>query len=143
MQEQSDPMGYLEKRKTRRVSDALALRVENANAAIGHAPLDTTLTHVVNISPDGMRFLHETNLDSGEALLVTMCLGPNKETVSLHAIVISSLEATHHTGHKRYNARVKFTNVDKTAQSLLNSHITHVLDQTHKHCREYQYKASA
>lgn len=143
MQEQAVSMRFLEKRRTRRISDAMALRVEHANDAIGHAPLDTTPTHVVNISTGGMRFLHETPLPSSEPLLVTMCLGPQMETVSLRAVVISSLEARNHLGNKRYNARVKFLNVDKTAQNLLDQHINYVLSQTYKNCREFQYKASA
>lgn len=143
MQEQAVSMRFLEKRKTRRVSDAMALRVENANDAIGHAPLETTPTHVVNISSGGVRFLHETKLPLSEPLLVTMCLGPQMETVSLHAEVISSLEATNHSGNKRYNARVRFIDIDKAAQNLLDMHIDHVLNQTYKHCREFQYKASA
>lgn len=143
MQEQAVSMRFIEKRKTRRVSDAMALRVENANDAIGHAPLDTTPTHVVNISTGGMRFLHETKLPASEPLLVTMCLGPQMETVSLHAEVISSPEATTPSGNKRYNAQVKFVNIDKTAQNLLDLHINHVLNQAYKHCREFQYKASA
>lgn len=143
MQEQAVSMGYLEKRKTRRVSDAMALRVENASEAIGHAPLDTTPTHVVNISTGGLRFLHEKNLPPSESLLVTLCLGPQKETVSLRAEVISSVEATNQSGNKRYNSRVKFKNVDKAALALLDQHISYVLNKTYMHCKEFQYKATA
>lgn len=121
----------------------MALRVENPSDAIDHATLDTTPTHVVNISAGGIRFLHETKLSSNDPLRVTLCLGQQKQPVSLQAEVISSLEAKNHSGAKSYDARVKFINIDKTAQNLLDQHISHVLNQTYKHCREFQYKASA
>ncbi len=143
MQDHEVSMIFQDNRKTKRVSDAMALRIENADNAIGHAPLDTTPTHVVNLSLGGLRFEHERDLPLSQDLLLTMCLGPNRETVSLQAEVVSSVEEKGNSGNKRFKAHVKFKNVDQTAHNLLNQHIDHILNQTFQHCRQYNYKASA
>ncbi len=136
-------MKFLEKRKHRRVSDAMALRVENAQTAIGYTPLDEQLTHVVNFSCGGLCFLHESKLPKGELLLITMRLGSEQRTVSIRAEVISSEEATRHAGNKKFTSRVKFIDVDKTADDLLHQHLNFVLEKTRGHHSEYHYKASA
>lgn len=145
-------MAFPEKRTTRRVSDALALRIEEspeqaesaqAESIFDQSPLDSTPTHVVNLSTGGLRFLHETKLEENKSLRLTLRLGPKNETISIQAIVISSVEEKTQSGNKRYNARVRFTNVNNTARNLLEQHISHVLNQTHQYYKEYSYKASA
>ena len=136
-------MKFIEKRQNKRVSDALALRVENAQTAMGHAPLDEKLTHVVNFSCGGLCFLHESKLPEGGLLLLTMRLGPGQKTVSVRAQVIASDEAPRHAGNKKFTSRVKFIDVDKIADGLLLEHLNYVLEKTRQHHIEYHYKASA
>lgn len=143
MQTETASMKFLEKRQHKRVSDALALRVENAQAAMGHAPLDEQPTHVVNFSCGGLCFLHESKLAKDELLLLTMRLGPEHTTVSVRAQVISSEDSPRASGNKKFTSRVKFVDVDKKADDLLLQHLNYVLEQTSKHRKEYHYKASA
>ena len=143
MQTETALMKFIEKRQNKRVSDALALRVENAQSAMGYAPLDEKLTHVVNFSCGGLCFLHESKLTEGEMLLLTMRLGPEQTTVSVRAQVITSDEESRHSGNKKFSSRVKFVDVNKAADVLLLEHLNYVLEKTRNHRIEYHYEASA
>lgn len=132
-----------DRRKSLRVSDALAMRVEHANNTNHTAPLGTNPTHVVKLSNAGLHFQHEQRLPTDGKILLTMCLGPQCQTVSLTAKVLSSTEVKDTTGVSRFDARVQFTGIDNQSLSLLDQHIEYVLQQTSSNCRVYDYAAIA
>jgi len=120
-----------ERRKHPRVSDAVALKIiegieESAATAIDSAP-----THIVKMSCGGLRFVHDTPLDTGVTLLLSMRLASVDKTVHLTSRVIASgEEKTVFSSIKSYFVQVQFENIDLNVQQLLENHINYVIEKT-------------
>ncbi len=117
-----------ERRKHRRVSDAVALRL-NLEGHPPSASLDPTPTHVVKMSCGGLRFSHSVSLDPGSALPLSMHIPSADKTVHIDSRVISSGEEKG-TNRKDYFIQVEFQHINDEVKVLLKDHIDYVLEKT-------------
>lgn len=123
-----------ERRKHPRVSDALALQLEQQSLETGIVEeLDPVPTHIVKMSCGGLRFLHNTSLESDTSLQLRMFLPSANETICVNSRVIASGEektdAAKHC-NKHYFVQVEFQQMDTHQQELLENHINYVIEKT-------------
>lgn len=132
-------MGRPERRKHRRVTDALSLSIETQPPS--QSPEVATSTYVVSLSVGGMGFVQGTELPTDRPVQVTLFLGEQTPPVRLRANVVECVKNTcaDRTGFK---TRLMFTDVDSHSRNLLESHVNHVFNQT-RVIRELPYRQSA
>ena len=118
------------------VSYAVALRLdpsESVSVPDTCAPLDPTPTHIVKISYGGMRFLHESAMDTNDNVNLSLYLPLADQTIQLNSrVVICGEEKTPSARRylKPYFVQVEFQNIDEHVHQLLKNHINDVLAKT-------------
>jgi len=127
----TDVISLNERRKYPRVSDAVALRLDEQHSDL-EIPLDPNPTHIVKISCGGMRFLHNSQIDAGTDLCISMYLSSSQLTVQLNSRVISSGEDNTSAKGKSEShfVQVEFQNINTDTKQLLEDHIDYLLEKT-------------
>ncbi len=128
-----------DRRKYPRVSDAIALRL-NDSEPDASTPLDSTPTHIVKLSCGGLRFLHDEPIEANTAVLLSLHLPGTGKTVHLNSRVISSGEEKSRTA-MRYFVQVEFQNPDTQTRQQLKDHIEFVSKKTGTTHRDMHYIA--
>jgi len=134
-----------DRRQYPRVSDAIALRLDNPEAA-AYSPLDPVPTHVVKMSCSGLRFLHDSAFESDSQICLSVHLTSSDKTIQINSRVVSSGEektignATPH--QKPYYVQVEFQNLTEQSLQLLKSHIDQVIEKTGIINRDTYYTAN-
>jgi hypothetical protein len=121
-------MTFTERRKNKRVADALALSIQ-PEAAMGPDHCSTT-TYVVRLSTNGMRLCCDTRLPTDTPVRVALHLQSQEVPVSVRAQVVHCAERRTATCSSQYDTRLIFTEMDSTTRTLLETHIDQVIRQT-------------
>lgn len=127
----------MEETSTRRVADAIELRIESADSSASRMPE----THVVNLSTCDMRFSYASKLPADSPLKVYLSLG-QKQIVLVNAQVAGDFDNVKADSNGRYDTRLMFTNVDEHTQQMLERHIDQIYSRT-RVLKELPYRKSA
>jgi len=103
-----------ERRKYRRVSDAIALHLQHVDEAANAEQFDVPEladypTHVVSLSPNGLKCFHREPFNDGDVLQLSFKLFPSKQQID-----------------DRYFAGLSFEKLDGEQRELLLEHIDQV-----------------
>lgn len=116
-----------EQRAYRRVSDAIALVIVRCDEvtddcdAFAEAPVHPT--HVVSLSPNGMRFYHHEPYAAGEELNLSIRLFPGGDALQVKGEVMNSGEKPAATRTLRYFTGIAFRDVSDDAHGTLTRHL--------------------
>ena len=118
-------MSYIEKRKHRRVADALAMSISTKDL------VPTALKiHVVSLSIGGLGLTSSVKLDKNQEVILTVRLGPSDSTIELRAETAECTKISVTCQERCYATRFIFKNVDVDTRLLLEQHIDYVYQQT-------------
>lgn len=118
-----------ERREYRRVSDAVALHVETIegeaanDADIRQVELPDHPTHVVSLSPNGLKCFHHEAFSDGDILSLTIKLFPSETTISLRGRVVNSGEDGQKDGKDRFFAGIAFKGLNTSQREIILNHI--------------------
>lgn len=123
-----------ERRSYRRVSDAIALRIDVIDAAdqteIEPDDLPDYPTHVVSLSPNGLKCYHTDPFNDGERVMLSIRLFPEKSSFQVEAEVVNSGEDRTRSKNDRFFAGLAFVNPADEVRELLLEHIDLVARQS-------------
>lgn len=124
-----------ERRKFRRVSDAIALQIELIDEAANEqdytsVELSDYPTHVVSLSPNGLKCYHSEPFNDGDTLQLSMRLFPSQHRIDTMAKVVNSGEDVNGGKTDRFFAGVAFKNLDEDDIAKLLEHIDQVARQS-------------
>ncbi len=124
-----------ERRGYRRVSDAIALQIqivdEAANEEAYDAPeLPDYPTHVVSLSPNGLKCYHSEPFNEDEVLQLSMVFFPSKLRIDTTARVVNSGEDGHAQKSDRFFAGLSFIDLEDDKSEQLLEHIAQVARQS-------------
>lgn len=123
-----------ERRSYRRVSDAIALRISTNDAA--NSPefelddLPDYPTHVVSLSPNGLKCYHPEPFEDGSLLLLKMRLFPEQSCIEVQAEVVNSGEDRSRSRNDCFFAGLAFRHVPEEVRETLLAHIDLVAKQS-------------
>lgn len=121
-----------ERRKYRRVSDAIALQIRQSDEAANEQDYDAAdlphhPTHVVSLSPNGLKCYHDEQFNDGETLKLSMRLFPGGERLDTEARVINSGEESNKPNkNNRFFAGLSFVNLTGERKQRLLDHMDRV-----------------
>lgn len=120
-----------ERRKYRRVSDAIALQMQIVDEAANEQSFDATEladypTHVVSLSPNGLKCFHSAPFEKGDVLQLSFRLFPSQQKIDTRAVVVNSGEDTNSTKNDRFFAGLSFVKLDSELRETLLEHIDQV-----------------
>jgi len=119
----------VERREYRRVSDAVALHMEPID---GEAANDSDIreielpdypTHVVSLSPNGLKCFHHEAFTDGDMLSLTLKLFPDGNTVSVRGRVVNSGEDRQKGDKDRFFAGIAFKGLSDAQREAILGHI--------------------
>lgn len=126
-----------ERRNFRRVADAVAMQIdvcEEHDAAnqpnIDAIDLPDYPTHVVSLSPNGLRCHHTEPFSDGDRVMISIKFFPNQECLDILAKVVNSGEEGNRTKDNRFYAGLAFCNLTDEAQEVILEHIAGVARQS-------------
>ena len=117
-----------ERRKYRRISDAIALQIRLSDEAANEQEFDAAdlpdhPTHVVSLSPNGLRCYHDENFNDGEMLQLSIRLFPSGERMETQARVVNSGEDNKPNKNNRFFAGLSFVKMSAENKKQLLEHI--------------------
>jgi len=120
-----------ERRKFRRISDAIALTISEVDEAANEQDYEGTdlpdyPTHVVSLSPNGLKCYHDQAFGDGDKLQLSIKLFPGGERINTEAVVVNSGEDEAKRQNNRFFAGLSFVNLSKEDRAQLLSHIDRV-----------------
>ncbi len=126
-----------ERRNYRRVSDAVALQIdvldsgEAANQPfIDSIELPDYPTHVVSLSPNGLKFYHTEPIAEGEKVSLTIKFFPSQQCMDIVADVVNSGEDGTRSKDDRFFAGLAFRNLSQESRDIILEHIDVVARQS-------------
>ncbi len=124
-----------ERREFRRVSDAIALQLqvidEAANEQEYDAPeLPDYPTHVVSLSPNGLKCYHSEAFNEGDEIRLSMLFFPGNLRIDTIATVVNAGEDPTAGKNDRFFAGLAFKDLEEQEQSGLLDHIDQVARQS-------------
>jgi hypothetical protein len=123
-----------ERRSYRRVSDAIALRIDVIDAAnqteFEPVELPDYPTHVVSLSPNGLKCYHTDPFNDGERVVLSIRLFPEQTAFEVEAEVVNSGEDRTRSKNDRFFAGLAFSNPTDEVRELLLEHIDLVARQS-------------
>ncbi len=124
-----------ERRGYRRVSDAIALQIqimdEAANEHKYDAPeLPDYPTHVVSLSPNGLKCYHNEPFNEGDILQLSMVFFPSNLRIDTTAKVVNAGEDDKARKNDRFFAGLSFIDLEDEKSELLLEHIEQVARQS-------------
>ena len=120
-----------ERRKYRRVSDAIALQLELVDEAANEQSYDAPElpdypTHVVSLSPNGLKCFHDKPFNDGDILNLSFRLFPSQLQIDTVASVVNSGEDANAGKTDRFFAGLSFDGLDEAVLEELLDHIDQV-----------------
>ena len=121
-----------ERREYRRVSDAVALHIEPIDgeaandASMVQVELPDHPTHVVNLSPNGLKCFHHEAFSDGDTLSLTLKLFPSETTICMRGRVINSGEDKQKGAQDRFFAGIAFKGLSDDQKAVILEHIESV-----------------
>lgn len=121
-----------ERRDYRRISDAVALRIEIVDqdaandASIELPELPSHPTHVVSLSPTGLKCYHDEPFNEGDIVRLSIVLFPDQTRVDIQAQIVNSGEDRHSGKSDRFFAGMAFTKMRDEDRELVLEHIDSV-----------------
>jgi len=118
-----------ERREYRRVSDAVALHIERIDgeaandADVRPVELPDHPTHVVSLSPNGLKCFHHEAFTDGDLLSLTLKLFPAEITICVRGRVVNSGEDGQKGGKDRFFAGIAFKALNSQQQDVILDHI--------------------
>lgn len=124
-----------ERRKYRRISDAIALQIRLSDEAANEQQFDAAElpdhpTHVVSLSPNGLRCYHDEMFNDGDKLQLSIRLFPSGERIDTEARVINSGEDDKPNKNNRFFAGLSFVNLSGERKVQLLEHIDSIARET-------------
>jgi len=123
-----------ERREFRRICDAVALDVERVddpeNPPVSDISVPCHPTHVVSLSPNGMRFFYPQAFAAGETVRIGLGLFPGDTKLLIDAEVMNSGERTEAPKTQRFFVGLAFRNLGDDERQLLIRHIEAVAQQS-------------
>jgi len=125
-----------ERRNYRRISDAVALHVEIVDqdvandASIELPELPEHPTHVVSLSPTGLKCYHDQPFSDGEIVRLSVMLFPDKIRFDVEARVVNSGEDRRSGKDDRFFAGMAFSNMTDEVRDVVLEHIDKVARQS-------------
>ncbi len=120
-----------ERRQFRRISDAIALAIHAADEAANEqdyegAELPDYPTHVVSLSPNGLKCYHSEVFNDGDKLQLSIKLFPSGVRIDTQAIVVNSGEDEGKQQNNRFFAGLSFVGLSEENSDQLLDHIDRV-----------------
>jgi len=129
-----------ERREFRRVSDAIALKFhpkDSANDAgaaneseYSQEPLADYPTHVVSLSPNGLKCFHTEAFEVGDRIDISMVLFPSKLRIDTTTTVVNAGEEPKDNKSNRFFAGLAFDKMTDEQVEQLLEHIGQVAKQS-------------
>ena len=126
-----------ERRSYRRISDAVALQIdvqEGSEAAnqpnIDRIELPDYPTHVVSLSPNGLKCYHTVPFNEGDKVLLTIKFFPGMQCLDIMAEVVNSGEDGTRGKDDRFFAGLAFRKLGKENREIILDHIDGVARQS-------------
>lgn len=119
-------MAHTERRKSRRIADAVDLQIQDYGAS-GN---DSSLTpHFVRLSATGLRVIDSVPLDSSDRVSLTLRLSSKTQPIQLNGRVIECGEESS-SDRNRYYASIGFVGVSDENRRVINEHVERVYRST-------------
>ena len=120
-----------ERREFRRISDAIALQIQVKDEAANEQSFDPTdlpdhPTHVVSLSPNGLKCYHSEAFSDGDVLQLSFKLFPDGYQIDTRARVVNSGEEENSRKNDRFFAGLSFIKLDGVVREKLLEHIDRV-----------------
>ncbi len=117
-----------ERRAYRRVSDAIAMQIHLPDEAANERQFDVVElpdhpTHVVSLSPNGLKCYHDEAFSDGDVLQVSIRLFPSGLRIDTEARVVNSGEDDKPNKNNRFFAGLAFVKMPKECKAQLLEHI--------------------
>lgn len=117
-----------ERREFRRISDAIALQIMPVDEAANDsdfegADLPDHPTHVVSLSPNGLKCYHNALFTDGDILQLSIKLFPSGVRIDTQARVVNSGEDENSRKNDRFFAGLSFMNLTPNGSKQLLEHI--------------------
>ena len=123
-----------ERRNYRRISDAIGLRIDVIDAAnqsdVEQVELPDYPTHVVSLSPSGLKCYHTDSFNEGDRVVLTIRLFPEQSVYEIEGLVANSGEDRTRSKNDRFFAGIAFTNMQDEVATALLDHIDLVARQS-------------
>lgn len=127
-----------ERRNYRRISDAVAMQVYvcDKQDAANQPEIESTIelpdypTHVVSLSPNGLKCYHTEPFNDGDKVMITLKLFPGKHCMDIMAKVVNSGEVGTRGKDDRFFAGLAFRNLTEETREILLAHIDGVARQS-------------
>ncbi len=121
----------VERRKFRRISDAIALSIQPVDEAANEqdyegSDLPDYPTHVVSLSPNGLKCYHHEAFNDGEKLQLSIKLFPGGVRIDTEAVVVNCGEDEGKRQNDRFFAGLSFRGLSEENSEQLLSHIDRV-----------------
>ena len=120
-----------ERRQFRRISDAIALIIQPVDEAANEqdyegSELPDYPTHVVSLSPNGLKCYHHEAFSDGEKLQLSIKLFPSGVRIDTEAVVVNSGEDEAKRQNDRFFAGISFKGLSEENSEKLLAHIDRV-----------------
>ncbi len=124
-----------ERRKYRRISDAIALHVQQHDATASEAELYVDdlpqhPTHVVSLNPNGLKCYHDKMFNDGDIMALSIRLFPSGERIDTLAKVVNSGEEDQPGKNNRFFAGMAFIKLSDENKALMLEHVKQVARQS-------------
>lgn len=126
-----------ERRNYRRISDAVAMQIDvmdEQDAAnqptMESIELPDYPTHVVSLSPNGLRCYHTEPFNDGDKVLLTIKFFPGQQSLDILANVVNSGEDRTRGKDDRFFAGLAFRSLTDEAREIILDHIDGVARQS-------------
>ncbi len=124
-----------ERRQYRRISDAIALQICQADETANESDFDADdlpehPTHVVSLSPNGLKCFHDQPFGNGEIMHLRIRLFPDGQVFSTRARVVLAGKEDKPNKSDRFFAGLDFVGLTEEQKAQLLEHIDRVARQS-------------
>lgn len=124
-----------ERREYRRISDAIALQISPVDEAANEQHYDAPAlpdhpTHVVSLSPNGLKCYYNDSFTDGDVMQLSMRLFPGGDRIDTLARVVNSGEEDNARKVDRFFAGLAFIDLPEAVSAVLLEHIDRVARQS-------------
>jgi len=119
-----------ERRQFRRVSDAVALAVSLESAQKVDFDLPDYPTHVVSLSPSGIKYFHDEAFELGDTVSIGFVIFPSMDRIDVRAKVVNVGEEMDKSKQNRFFAGMAFEDLSADDEKILLDHISQIAKQS-------------
>jgi len=87
-------------------------------------------THVVSLSPNGVKFFHDESFELGDTLSVGIVIFPSKDRIDVRGKVVNVGEEMDKSKQNRFFAGLSFEDLSEDDEKILLDHISQVAKQS-------------